>query len=289
MGLQAETISYERKKVGMNSMETLMQAVFGWVRSLTGFFLFMSVMNHLMPEKTYASHIRLFSGLIFILLVLQPVVGNRDLEERIARYYESNLFRYETGELKENLLGIEKKQRAQIVDQYKQTLAREVSAFVLASGFQAEKCLVEINQDVDSGQFGKVMSVQVELSQTNHPDARQETSAKPVSVSGTEVQIQIPKIAIESGVQDKTGIDEKETNEERANKENANKANKGESNENEVNKNKSNKNEIKERAEGENKKETESDQRLGELRGRISSYCGVEEQYVEIRILEEKR
>ena len=72
-------------------------------------------------------------------------------------------------------------------------------------------------------------------------------------------------------MQDKTGIDEKETNEERANK--------GGTNENET----------KKGAEEENKKETEGDQRLGELRGRISSYCGVEEQYVEIRILEEKR
>lgn len=234
--------SDEREMVGINGMEIWMQAVFGWVRNLTGFFLFMSVMNHLMPEKTYGEHIRLFSGLVFILLVLQPVVGHRNLDAQIARYYESSLFRYETGELKENLLGIEKKQRDHIVNQYKQALAREVSGLVRADGFETEKCHVEIEQDSDSGQFGKVMSVQVEVSQTDRYD-ESEDSPQDISVMATEAQIEIPKIAIESGIKDKT---ETETSEK-------------------------------------------EDQRLGELRDRISSYCGVEEQYVEIRILEEKR
>lgn len=116
---------------------------FEWIRNLTGFFLFMSVMDHLMPEKAYASYIRLFSGMVFILLVLQPITGNRKLEERIAQYYESNLFRYETGELRENLLGVEEKRRTQMVNQYEEALSQEISKIAQADGFEVRNCRVK--------------------------------------------------------------------------------------------------------------------------------------------------
>ena len=58
-----------------------MEAFYGWVRSLTGYFLFMLVLEHLLPGKKYGKYIRLFAGMVLILLVLQPLAGNLRIDE----------------------------------------------------------------------------------------------------------------------------------------------------------------------------------------------------------------
>lgn len=268
--------------------EGMMQAVFEWIRNLTGFFLFMSVMDHLMPEKAYASYIKFFSGMVFILLVLQPITGNQRLEERIAQYYESNLFRYETGELKQNLLGIEEKRRSQIASQYETALGQEIARMAQVDGFEVNSCQVKINQDTDSEQFGEVTGVRVEVcsvlpaqsvessrtgtgqngssSKTAERLKGTSESTKKESATG-ETEIQISKIIIENQ------------------NENPNKT-QGQS-----------KNTIQ----GETQTETQAEedtaravsspvyQKMGELRSRISWYCGVEEQNVEIGVVEAER
>ena len=182
--------------------EGLMRAVFEWIRNLTGFFLFMSVMDHLMPEKAYASYIRLFSGMVFILLVLQPITGNRKLEERIAQYYESNLFRYETGELRENLLGVEEKRRTQMVNQYEEALSQEISKIAQADGFEVRNCRVKINQDMDSEQFGEVTGVRAEVCSVQPEQSAEidtELSKNMTKNDGADKsEIQISKITVEN-------------------------------------------------------------------------------------------
>lgn len=287
------------------STEGLMQAVFEWIRNLTGFFLFMSVMDHLMPEKTYRVYIRLFAGLVFILLVLQPFTGNRRLEERIAQYYESNLFLYETGELKENLLGIEEKRRAQIASQYEAVIGQEISRMAQIDGFEVAGCWVEINQDTDSEHFGEVMGVRVEVCSAWHEQGAESTQTGTGENGGSlehgenlqekktgknlvgygknratgNIQIQIPKIAVEK-------MEEVEvTGERELQNENLNKT-QGQS-QNAI---------LGETQSVENIQEDTARavsgpvyQKIGELRSRISSYCGVEERNVEIGIVEAER
>lgn len=272
-----------------------MQAVFEWIRNLTGFFLFMSVMDHLMPEKTYASYIRLFSGMVFILLVLQPITGNRKLEERIAQYYESNLFRYETGELRENLLGIEEKRRSQMVNQYEGALSQEISKIAQADGFKVRNCQVQINQDMDSEQFGEVTGVKVEIC-----SVQPEKQSTEITKTDT-IKTDTTRVETENSV-DVSGISGEETETGHSTDKTSKTKNGG-----------ADKSEIQipqitvEKMDSEqfgqkniqSETQTEDDtaravsgpvyQKIGELRSRISSYCGVEEQNVEIGIVEAER
>ena len=268
--------------------EGLMRAVFEWIRNLTGFFLFMSVMDHLLPEKAYASYIRLFSGMVFILLVLQPITGNRKLEERIAQYYESNLFRYETGELRENLLGVEEKRRTQMVNQYEEALSQEISKIAQADGFEVRNCRVKINQDMDSEQFGEVTGVRAEVCSVQPEQSAEidtELSKNMTKNDGADKsEIQISKITVEN-------IEHAE------NAENVDKKERAGSSENQNKNLNKTQEENQKTMRGETLAEDDTArvvsgpvyQKIGELRSRISSYCGVEEQDVEIGIVEAER
>ena len=64
-----------------------MKELYQWIQNLTGFFLFLSVAERLLPGKQYGKYLRLFSGMILVFIVLQPLTEGMHLEDTIAGYF----------------------------------------------------------------------------------------------------------------------------------------------------------------------------------------------------------
>ena len=45
-----------------------------WMKNFVGFLLIISVVSHLLPDKKYEPYLRLFTGFLMILLLVQPVL-----------------------------------------------------------------------------------------------------------------------------------------------------------------------------------------------------------------------
>lgn len=88
-----------------------------WLKSLVGYMLIVSVVMQMLPDKKYEQYVKLFTGFLLIIFVLQPVlkIGSVDsyladkiagfvqeqelLEERIGR--KSELFEQESKKMQE--------------------------------------------------------------------------------------------------------------------------------------------------------------------------------------------
>ena len=140
-----------------------MVAVYEWIRGLTAFFLFLSVMENLLPGKKYTKYIRLFAGMVLILVALQPFRGAADLEEVLARSYEGLVIRGEADELREELGQTEKQRLKQIFSQYEKAVAQDVERLAQSCGMQAEHCQVVLEDREDSPEFGRVIKIAVRL------------------------------------------------------------------------------------------------------------------------------
>lgn len=136
-----------------------MEGVYGWIRSLTGFFLFMAVTDNLLPGTGYRKYIRLFSGMVLILLALQPLTGGLRLEDTISRFYESLVFQYEAEGLKGDILGIEKQRLEQMIGRYEEAVAADVAGMAEAEGFEALECRASIGAEEEGGRFGMVTGI----------------------------------------------------------------------------------------------------------------------------------
>ena len=101
-----------------------MEDLYGWVKNLTGYFLFLAVAENLIAGKKYVKYFHLFAGMVTILLVLQPLAGSMQLEERIARFYEMLVFRYQAEDLQADLLQMEKERLSQMIAHYGRRLPK---------------------------------------------------------------------------------------------------------------------------------------------------------------------
>ncbi len=150
-----------------------MGAVSEWAGSILSFLILITVIRGILPSKKYEPYLRLFSGLMLILLVLQPVTGGLGLERQIDRAFEAFSFQMDHEELNTRVLGIEKERQEQILKIYENDVAGHVTAMAGEQGLQAESAQVKINGDPESTDYGKVVSVKVKL-QSGEATGKQE-------------------------------------------------------------------------------------------------------------------
>lgn len=74
-----------------------------WLKSLVGYMLIVSITMQMLPNKKYEQYVKLFTGFLLIILILQPLlkIGSADsfLENQIARFvWQQERLEQEIGE-----------------------------------------------------------------------------------------------------------------------------------------------------------------------------------------------
>lgn len=182
-----------------------MGAVSEWAGSILSFLILITVIRGILPSKKYEPYLRLFSGLMLILLVLQPVTGGLGLERQIDRAFEAFSFQMDHEELNTRVLGIEKERQEQILKIYENDVAGHVTAMAGEQGLQAESAQVEINGDPESTDYGKVVSVKVKL-QSGEATGKQEGLWKNDEVKEVQPVQNIEVQSVQIGQEPETGV-----------------------------------------------------------------------------------
>lgn len=182
-----------------------MGAVSEWAGSILSFLILITVIRGILPSKKYEPYLRLFSGLMLILLVLQPVTGGLGLERQIDRAFEAFSFQMDHEELNTRVLGIEKERQEQILKIYENDVAGHVTAMAGEQGLQAESAQVKINGDQESTDYGKVVSVKVKL-QSGGATGKQEGLWKNDDVKEVQPVQNIEVQSVQIGQEPETGV-----------------------------------------------------------------------------------
>lgn len=182
-----------------------MGAVSEWAGSILSFLILISVIRGILPSKKYEPYLRLFSGLMLILLVLQPVTGGLGLEKQIDRAFEAFAFQMDHEELNTKVLGIEKERQEQILKIYENDVAAHVTVMAGEQGIQVESAQVEINGDPESTDYGKVASVKVKL-QSGGATGKREGLWKNDEVKEVQPVQNIEVQSVQIGQEPETGV-----------------------------------------------------------------------------------
>ncbi len=185
-----------------------MGAVSEWAGSILSFLILITVIRGILPSKKYEPYLRLFSGLALILLVLQPITGGLGLETQIDRAFEKISFQMDHEELDTQVLGIEKERQAQILNIYENDVADHVTAMAREQGLLAASAQVEISDDPESMDYGKVVSVKVKLqSGEKAGDQRENRQNGDVEVQPVQnIEVQSVQIGEEASENTQTSI-----------------------------------------------------------------------------------
>ncbi|WP_394525366.1 stage III sporulation protein AF [Lacrimispora sp. JR3] len=136
-----------------------MEQLFDWIRSITYYLIFITVVTNLLPNKKYEKYIRFFAGMVLILLVLKPITGGLRLDDTLAYYFEAISLKKEAGELTGEISKMEGQRLNKMITQYETAISEDLKSMAESSGFFCRESKAEINQDQESSRFGHVVGV----------------------------------------------------------------------------------------------------------------------------------
>lgn len=136
-----------------------MGGLYQWVGSILCYLILVSAVRAVLPSGKYEKYIRLFTGMILILLVVQPITGGLELEDRLAYYFEAISFQRESEDLKREILGIEEQRLERVVKEYEGAVERDVKGMAEDMGFFVERVEVSIESEQENENYGAVSHV----------------------------------------------------------------------------------------------------------------------------------
>ena len=173
------------------------EGLYDWVRNIACYLIFMTVLANVLPSGKYEKYMRLFAGMVLLLLVLKPLTGGLRIEERIAYYYKNISFAQEVETLKEESSRLEEERKERMFSQYREGLAADVARLAESAGFAVRDVRVELEEDGESGRLGAVNRVWLTVARqtAGREDAAEGSSAaegdgiRPVEIGVDRIEV----------------------------------------------------------------------------------------------------
>lgn len=140
-----------------------MEAVYGWVKNIIYYMIFLAVVNNLLADSKYEKYIRFFAGMVLILLVVSPLTGRLRLDQQISSMFQSISLYNDANDLKSELWEMDDRRYEQIMGKYGEAVEQDIAAMAQADGLTCVSAQVQIDQDRNSSTYGQVKSIRMEV------------------------------------------------------------------------------------------------------------------------------
>ncbi len=140
-----------------------MDQLYEWIRNITYYLIFITVVENLLPNKKYEKYVKFFAGMVLILLVLKPVTGGLRLDDKLAYSFEAISLKKEAGELTGKVSKMEESRLKRMISGYEKAVGTDLETMAQTAGFSCKVTNAEINSDQSSDQFGHVEKVSLVL------------------------------------------------------------------------------------------------------------------------------
>lgn len=141
-----------------------MSELYEWIRNLVCYLIFMIMILNLLPDRKYEKYLRLFAGMVFLLLVLGPFAQVGGVEEQMAGLFERLTFQNDAALLRREIEDMDGKQMSRLTGAYEEAVEENIRQMTGALRAECRSVEVVMDTDSDSGQFGSVLSVEIHLS-----------------------------------------------------------------------------------------------------------------------------
>lgn len=165
------------------------------VQNILTYYIILSVVMTLIGDSSYKKYIEMFSGLVMIIIILNPLIKLFDAESTLDLQLQKNQLYEITQAESENIMAAELKQGNAFLDQYEETIKEQVGAVMKNYDYNAKDVTVTIDRSLDSSAFGQIQNIEVYCAKGGQKQEWQEQEAKEAS---SIEDVDIPDIKIET-------------------------------------------------------------------------------------------
>ena len=135
--------------------------------------LLMTMIMNLLPDKKYEKYLRLFTGVVFLLLFFAPITDLNGLETKMTGAFERITFQTDARLLKKEIVDTDGERIQQVLSQYGMFLEQELRAMAEHVGADCESVELIMESDPEQGSFGQLKQVTMVFYADGHVESEQ--------------------------------------------------------------------------------------------------------------------
>lgn len=144
-----------------------------WARNILFFMVFLSVISHLLADRSYEKYIRFFAGMVLILITISPLKGGLDFQEQAGILFEEFSDFWEKQQAGEVLADVDKNRMGMFFSEYKKETEKRIGEIVESEGFVCGGAEVTLQERSESSDYGRVEKIRLHLKKEENVDGEQ--------------------------------------------------------------------------------------------------------------------
>ena len=144
-----------------------------WARNILFFMVFLSVISHLLADRSYEKYIRFFAGMVLILITISPLKGGLNFQEQAGILFEEFSDFWEKQQAGEVLADVDKNRMGMFFSEYKKETEKRIGEMAEAEGFVYGGAEVTLQERSESSDYGRVEKIRLHLKKEENVDGEQ--------------------------------------------------------------------------------------------------------------------
>lgn len=124
-------------------------AIYEWMKNLAVFYIFLTAVMNLLPDRRYGEYIKFFMGLLLILLVLAPLLQLLNLKDSVGTLFQQKMLEEEYLESQWGDLTVredEVSQQEYLMEGYTVETQRNIRSYLEQKGYEVVSVVVQLYQ-----------------------------------------------------------------------------------------------------------------------------------------------
>lgn len=138
-----------------------MRGIYEWIRSMACYLILMTMILNLLPDKKYEKYLRLFTGMVFLMLVFSPFADMTGVEAQMAGAFERMTFANDAKLLRREIEDADGKRMERLVGAYEDAVKTDLQTMAEGGVLTCLEVHVQLDGELDGGNFGKIEQVEM--------------------------------------------------------------------------------------------------------------------------------
>lgn len=121
------------------------ELIYGWMKNLAYFFIFMTAVLNCLPDNRYRKYVRFFLGLLLIIILSKPLTKLLNLDQILEESVSRGLLDTEV-EGMEDRISLDGQQEQYLIQGYEAEVANQVRSFLRERGITPVDTSVELRE-----------------------------------------------------------------------------------------------------------------------------------------------
>ena len=132
-----------------------------WVKNIAIFYIIASLIMHLIPGKNYQKYIKLFLGIITIVLLMKPLADILSIGDNYEKYLNGNYNFQMQESLKNELKIVDELQKEAVIGDYKNKIKENIRNYIESLEIKYIDADIEIELNEQKSNFGGITAINI--------------------------------------------------------------------------------------------------------------------------------